>query len=89
MKVWRNSYHAKNEPVKFAGGWIVGERWKTTEWKNNPHAIIEVREIEFESGIVSRPITDGDVFYSHPLLNEPDPNAKFFHAKTGLPYNPT
>jgi hypothetical protein len=86
MQVWRNSYNAKNEPVKFAGGWIVGSRWKTTDWKNNPHAVIEVRELEIVGGTISRPISDGDAFYSHDLLNKPDPNAKFFHAKTGLPY---
>lgn len=89
LTVWRNSYNSENEPVKFAGGWILGEAWKTIEWKNNPHAIVEVRQLhDSTGGIAAQPVRDGDVFYSHRLLNLPDPEAKFYYAKTGEPYTP-
>lgn len=88
ITVWRNSYNAQSEPVAFAGGWIVGNDWKNREWRHNEHAVIETRELHFENGAVSNPIRGGDVFFSHPALNVPDPTAKFFHAKTGLTYEP-
>ena len=87
IRVWRNSYHAENQPVKFAGGWILGDAWRTIKWNHNPHAIVETRVLD-ESVQYSASKGGEYIFIWHSSLDVPDSNAEFFHAKTGLPYVP-
>lgn len=84
VQIWRNSFHAKHEPVRFTDGWVLGERWRDSEWRNNPHAIIETRTVDDDRCAYSIPIRGGDVFF-HPRipLDAVDPKAVFYSVETG------